>query len=138
MKRKVGVFAIVMAGMLSTPAIAGFGGSHAPVTQLEEGVSVTKILGGSPVKYELNVDREITLRVSSESFPGVSSSGNWIRAQLVDETGMVVSEAADPNGHFLMEQSLSPGKYKLVVSGNTMGGNGQTDRSRYNLHVKFE
>lgn len=138
MKFRAIIFGIAATSILSTPVMAGMGGSAQGLTVLDRGVSPTQILAsGYPKRFQINIDQPTTLKVASENFPGMSSQGNRITATLYDDAGARVAEASSPRGHFQLNRQLQPGNYQLEVSGNSMGGGTQDDRNRYELHVTY-
>ncbi|WP_163577037.1 hypothetical protein [Halomonas faecis] len=138
MKLKSSALVIAMTAMISMPAMASFGGEAKNSIQLAEGISSTQILsGGHPISYELNVERDSLLSISSGQRPGASSAGVRIQGKLVNQSGEVVARSNGYNGRFSLTERVSPGSYTLIVSGNAPAG-GEPDRSRYNLHVKYD
>lgn len=138
MKLKSSALVIAMAAMVSMPAMASFGGEARNSIQLTEGVSSTQILsGGHPISYELDVERDSLLSISSGQLPGASSAGVRIQGTLVNQSGEVVAESNGYNGKLSLTERVSPGQYTLIVTGNAPAG-GEVDRSRYNLHVKYD
>jgi hypothetical protein len=92
---------------------------------------------GHSKRFNINIEQATTLQVTSEHFPGITSTGNRISAVLYNEAGQQVAEASSPRGHFELIRQLQPGNYQLEVSGSSLGGNNQSDSNRYELHVAY-
>ncbi|MCL5426698.1 MAG: hypothetical protein M1154_13965 [Gammaproteobacteria bacterium] len=138
MKFKAIIFGATVATILSTPVLASLGNTSQGAPTLERGVSSTLILAqGHPKRFNINIEQATTLQVTSEHFPGITSTGNRISAVLYNEAGQQVAEASSPRGHFELIRQLQPGNYQLEVSGSSLGGNNQSDSNRYELHVAY-
>ena len=138
MKFKAIIFGATVATILSTPVLASQGNTSQGVPTLERGVSSTQILAqGQSKRFNINIEQATTLQVTSEHFPGITSTGNRISAVLYNEAGKQVAEASSPRGHFELIRQLQPGNYQLEVSGSSLGGNNQSDSNRYELHVAY-
>jgi hypothetical protein len=138
MKFKTIAFSAIFASMLAAPAIASMGSGANSLPLLEEGVSASQILAnGNPKRFQINIERPTTLKVTSENFTGVSSQGNYIMATLYDESGATVAQSSDPRGHFQLNRRLQPGNYQLEISGSSAGGNTEASGNRYELHVAY-
>ena len=138
MKFKAIIFGATVATILSTPVLASQGNTSQGVPTLERGVSSTLILAqGHSKRFNINIEQATTLQVTSEHFPGITSTGNRISAVLYNEAGQQVAEASSPRGHFELIRQLQPGNYQLEVSGSSLGGNNQSDSNRYELHAAY-
>ncbi|WP_444678186.1 hypothetical protein [Halomonas sp. E19] len=140
MKLQVAALGIVLASLLSAPAMAGFGaGADRELPMLDSGISSSYILSspGHPQRFQINIDQPTTLRVASDHFPGESSVGVRITARLYDDSGRLVEEATSPRGHFKIERQVQPGNYVLEVSGASTGAKREGMRDRYELHVSY-
>jgi hypothetical protein len=138
MKFKAIIFGATVATILSTPVLASLGNTSQGAPTLERGVSSTLILAqGHPKRFNINIEQATTLQVTSEHFPGITSTGNRISAVLYNEAGQQVAKASSPRGHFELIRQLQPGNYQLEVSGSSLGGNNQSDSNRYELHVAY-
>lgn len=138
MNIKAIMFSAIVASLLSTPVLASPGHATQDVPVLERGVSSTQILAqGQSQRFNINIEQATTLKVASEHFPGMTSSGNHISAVLYNEAGQQVAEASSPRGHFELIRQLQPGNYQLEVTGRTIGGNNANDNNRYELHASY-
>lgn len=135
MKFKAIIFGATVATILSTPVLASLGNTSQGAPTLERGVSSTLILAqGHPKRFNINIEQATTLQVTSEHFPGITSTGNRISAVLYNEAGQQVAKASSPRGHFELIRQLQPGNYQLEVSGSSLN---QSDSNRYELHVAY-
>ncbi|MCM5705437.1 hypothetical protein [Larsenimonas salina] len=138
MKVKSILFGALVASILSTPVLANFGNTTQDLPLLERGVSSTQILAqGQSKRFNINIEEATTLQVTSEHFPGATSTGNRISAVLYNAAGQQIAEASSPRGHFEMVRQLQPGNYQLEVKGNALGGTKENDNNRYELHVDY-
>ena len=135
MKFKAIIFGATVATILSTPVLASLGNTSQGAPTLERGVSSTLILAqGHSKRFNINIEQATTLQVTSEHFPGITSTGNRISAVLYNEAGQQVAKASSPRGHFELIRQLQPGNYQLEVSGSSLN---QSDSNRYELHVAY-
>ncbi|WP_350359676.1 hypothetical protein V8F66_23300 (plasmid) [Vreelandella sp. SM1641] len=104
---------------------------------LTDSGSTQMLAQGHSKRFNINIEQATTLQVTSEHFPGITSTGNRISAVLYNEAGQQVAEASSPRGHFELIRQLQPGNYQLEVSGSSLGGNNQSDSNRYELHVAY-
>ncbi|MBF58607.1 MAG: hypothetical protein CME80_13005 [Halomonas sp.] len=138
MKVKSIIFGTLVASILSTPVFANFGNTTQDLPLLERGVSSTQLLAqGQSKRFNINIEQATTLKVTSDHFPGFTSTGNRISAVLYNEAGQQVAEASNPRGHFELVSQLQPGNYQLEVTGRSMGGTKENDNNSYELHVIY-
>ena len=138
MKFKAIIFGATVATILSTPVLASLGNTSQGAPTLERGVSSTLILAqGHSKRFNINIEQATTLQVTSEHFPGITSTGNRISAVLYNEAGQQVAEASSPRGHFELVRQLQPGNYQLEVTGSSMGGTKENSNNSYELHVAY-
>ena len=138
MKFKAIIFGATVATILSTPVLASLGNTSQGAPTLERGVSSTLILAqGHSKRFNINIEQATTLQVTSEHFPGITSTGNRISAVLYNEAGQQVAEASSPRGHFELIRQLQPGNYQLEVTGSSMGGTKENSNNSYELHVAY-
>ncbi|WP_339886541.1 hypothetical protein, partial [Vreelandella maris] len=91
MKFKAIIFGATVATILSTPVLASLGNTSQGAPTLERGVSSTLILAqGHSKRFNINIEQATTLQVTSEHFPGITSTGNRISAVLYNEAGQQV------------------------------------------------
>lgn len=132
------IFATLVASILSTPVLANYGTTSQDLPLLERGVSSTQLLAqGQSKRFNINIEKATTLKVASEHFPGLTSTGNRISAVLYNAAGQQVAEASSPRGHFELVRQLPPGNYQLEVTGSSMGGSHSNDDGNYELHVAY-
>ncbi|XKE44175.1 hypothetical protein LG302_12380 [Halomonas organivorans] len=138
MKRQVVFLSAVMLSLFSSASFAVTGNQPSGPLKLEPGVTDTQILrSADPKRYEVQVDRDQTIEISSEHFAGESSAATMIEGALYDASGNLISRDTDTRGHFLISERVRPGTYILEVSGTPMGSVDEIS-NRYTLHLNVE
>ncbi|ATJ83317.1 T9SS type A sorting domain-containing protein [Halomonas beimenensis] len=138
MKRQVVFLSAAMLSLFSSASFAVTGNQPSGPIKLEPGVTDTQILSSAdPKRYEVQIDRDQTIEISSEHFAGESSAVTMIEGELYDASGKLISRDSDTRGHLLISERLQPGTYILEVSGTAMGSADEVS-NRYTLHLNVE
>jgi len=130
---------LLAAAMTFFTAVTQANDEHSRLPTLSAGVSETYgLVAGKPLRFQIAVEHDAVLKISSRHFAADSSKNNLMTAVLRDPQGNVVATASDDNGHFSLEQDVQEGYYQLEVSGNSISGSAHENERSYSLNVAFE
>ncbi len=130
---------LLAATMTFFTAVTQANDEHSRLPTLSAGASETYgLVAGKPLRFQIAVEHDAVLKISSRHFAADSSQNNLINAVLRDPQGNIVATASDDDGHFLLEQNVKEGYCQLEVSGNSISGSADESGRGYSLNVAFE
>ncbi|MBW6389820.1 T9SS type A sorting domain-containing protein [Billgrantia antri] len=126
-----------LAGTVLAAALAfgGIGQAAAMTLGLNNGTTGAKAVGGTD-RYTLHIDNPTQLRVHSKSSFPLDGPHIRVRANLLDESGNVVTQGARNGNNFVLNSQVQPGTYILEVNSTNLSGHRRGWNS-YELHSSF-
>ncbi|MBW5801535.1 hypothetical protein [Halomonas elongata] len=134
MKLYATILGTTLLGLYSVTSFAITGNQSPQPLMLNEGVSDTQLISSTPRRYELQMNQESDLKISSGHLASDSGDNITIQGRLYDEAGHLVSMDSSYQGHFMITERVTPGTYILEVKGDAMGSPNEVS-NRYNLHL---
>ncbi|MBE0488091.1 MAG: hypothetical protein IBX53_03340 [Halomonas sp.] len=97
--------------------------------ELKNGNTPSRMIPGVD-HYRFEVNSSSELRVESQLWSPAAAGGR-MKAELRDGNGNVVARSNSRGKDFVLQQSLSPGRYTLEVHGSQLGGRKESTQRYY-------